>query len=283
MPEPQDPNNKPGASASDIGHGILDVAGLVPGFGEAADLANAAWYAGEGKYLDAGLSLISMIPIVGDLIGKGGKLAKKLGPKASRKVLEAVLKLDPKYFDTFKSNPKLAPYIDKIQEAVKQWQKDIVKTFYKADASKGVKHCAAALSKTTNNANIVPTPGKTTTILGTYVSDTRRIIEEELKVTKSVNIGANPGGFNLLNIPDHIYKPLNADEFFEQFNKPWLDEAIKRGDKIVMATDPTVLANTTRNNRVTGALEPSGFGREINYLQNKGYVYDAATKSMIKK
>ena len=35
-------------SLSDVGHAALDVAGLVPGVGEVADLANSAWYAAEG-------------------------------------------------------------------------------------------------------------------------------------------------------------------------------------------------------------------------------------------
>ena len=71
---------------ADAGHMALDVGGLVPGIGEAADLTNAAWYAGQGSYLNAAFSLISMIPVVGDIIGKGGKagvwLTKKF-PKGS--------------------------------------------------------------------------------------------------------------------------------------------------------------------------------------------------------
>ena len=75
----------------DIGHLALDIAGLVPGIGEAADLTNALWYSKKGQYLMAGFSIVSMIPGMGDLFGKGGKglalLAKgggKLGPKAAK-------------------------------------------------------------------------------------------------------------------------------------------------------------------------------------------------------
>ena len=39
---------------SSIGHGVLDVAGMVPVFGAAADLINAGWYAGEGYAQDKG-------------------------------------------------------------------------------------------------------------------------------------------------------------------------------------------------------------------------------------
>jgi hypothetical protein len=75
----------------DIGHLALDIAGLIPGIGEAADLTNALWYSKKGQYLMAGFSIVSMIPGIGDLFGKGGKglalLAKgggKLGPKAAK-------------------------------------------------------------------------------------------------------------------------------------------------------------------------------------------------------
>ena len=40
----------------DIGHVTLDVLGMVPVVGNAADGINATWYAAEGEYLDAALS-----------------------------------------------------------------------------------------------------------------------------------------------------------------------------------------------------------------------------------
>jgi hypothetical protein len=55
------------------GHIALDVAGLIPGWGEPADLANALWYAKEKQYLNSALSLLSMVPEIGDAIGKGAK------------------------------------------------------------------------------------------------------------------------------------------------------------------------------------------------------------------
>ncbi|WP_103532080.1 hypothetical protein [Streptomyces sp. SM11] len=50
---------------SGVGHTVLDVAGLVPGVGEIADLANAGWYGLEGDALNASLSAASAIPFVG--------------------------------------------------------------------------------------------------------------------------------------------------------------------------------------------------------------------------
>ena len=58
-----------------VGHGLLDAGGLVPGFGEAADGINGAWYAAEGDYVNSGLSFASMVPI-GGWLATGGKIAK---------------------------------------------------------------------------------------------------------------------------------------------------------------------------------------------------------------
>ena len=52
-------------SWSSLGHIALDVVGMVPVVGEVADLANAAWYAAEGNYVDAALSAAGAIPFVG--------------------------------------------------------------------------------------------------------------------------------------------------------------------------------------------------------------------------
>ncbi len=53
----------------------LDVAGCIPGIGEIADCANGIISLCRGDFLNAGLSFISMVPVVGDAVGKGGKAA----------------------------------------------------------------------------------------------------------------------------------------------------------------------------------------------------------------
>lgn len=118
-----DPAKDDGWSLSDIGHAALDVAGLVPGYGEFADVANAAWYAGEDKYLEAGLSLISTVPLIGDAVGKGGKLATKVGGPVAEQAVKAIKALDvEKALGPFRSHPTLGPKIDKMIAAVKEWQ-----------------------------------------------------------------------------------------------------------------------------------------------------------------
>ncbi|GGS22538.1 polymorphic toxin-type HINT domain-containing protein [Actinokineospora fastidiosa] len=74
-----------GDNLSTVGHAALDVAGMIPVIGEAADVANGIWYAAEGNYTDAALSFAGAIPFAGwagtgtkwgrrvDDIGSGGR------------------------------------------------------------------------------------------------------------------------------------------------------------------------------------------------------------------
>ena len=143
---------------SDIGHVALDIAGLgadfIGGQGGWFDAANAVWYASEKNYIYAALSLISVIPIIGDIIGKGGKYlnmfeksrkvgagmykagktmksAKTVGKIAKikkslknpivQKQINAVLELASR-------NEKLAPHVVNMKEALDQFGEDPVAT-----------------------------------------------------------------------------------------------------------------------------------------------------------
>ncbi|MBQ2701213.1 MAG: hypothetical protein IJF65_08685 [Clostridia bacterium] len=77
----------------------------------------------------------------------------------------------------------------------------------------------------------------------------------------------NMQGFNLLNTPDDLYR--SADQFWLQYNKPFLDAAIARGDVILMATPPKYDQLFDRNSG-----EITGLGREYHYLCEHGYHYD---------
>lgn len=128
----------------------------------------------------------------------------------------------------------------------------------------------------TSGAKIYTTPGKTTTIIGRYDLDTRSILGE-LQYEKSLDFGPREGGFNLLNTPDELYK--TADQFWNEYNRPWLDQVIQRGDIIVLATLPKK-RNLKYKNRTTEKYELTGFGREYYYLLEHGYVYDKSTRTM---
>ena len=131
-----------------------------------------------------------------------------------------------------------------------------------------------------SGAKLVATPGKTTTIIGSFEKDINMIIQE-LGIKKSENFGAKPDGFNLLNVPDAEYE-ANKAVFWERFNKIWLDAAVRRGDVILLATEPNE-NNLYFVDLETGKMMLTGFGKEYQYLKNLGYEYDATLKQMIKK
>jgi hypothetical protein len=56
-------------SPSEIGHTVLNVAGMIPVIGAPADAINAGWYAAQGDWKDAALSAATAIPGVGDFAG----------------------------------------------------------------------------------------------------------------------------------------------------------------------------------------------------------------------
>ncbi|WP_276780715.1 hypothetical protein [Neglectibacter timonensis] len=116
--------------------------------------------------------------------------------------------------------------------------------------------------KTTSGIKLTSVPQKTTTVLGRYDSDTKNIIKE-LGVPKSTDFSGNKGGFNLLNTPDELYK--TPEQFWNEYNKPFLDSAIDRGDDILMATP------INNNTLYTKTGELTGYGKEYFYLKSKGY------------
>ena len=50
-----------------LGHAILNGLGLIPVIGEAFDIANAIWYAHDGEYGMAALSMMSALPMIGNI------------------------------------------------------------------------------------------------------------------------------------------------------------------------------------------------------------------------
>ncbi len=84
--------------------------------------------------------------------------------------------------------------------------------------------------KPTSGVAFKANPSKTTTILGSYKQDMKHILSETGNV-KSTYFGEKKGGFNVLNVPDEMY--IDSNQFWNEFNKPWLDEVITRGDDIV--------------------------------------------------
>lgn len=134
--------------------------------------------------------------------------------------------------------------------------------------------------KPTTGVKIDATKNATTTVLGNYEKDMRHIIKE-LKYPKTLDFRSKVGGYNILNTPNTLYK--SPKQFWEKYNKPFLDKAIKRGDRIILASKPTDVNNLRRTNLNTGQVEKTGFARELEYLRSKGYKYDPKTSSMVPK
>lgn len=88
-------------------HFILDAVGLVPGYGEAADFANAILYISEGRNPEnlakAGLSLVSCIPGIGDAASKTLKWSQTLNAPMLEAAAKAILKHERKIRHFFKS------------------------------------------------------------------------------------------------------------------------------------------------------------------------------------
>lgn len=105
------------------GHVILDIAGLIPGWGEPADLANALWYAEDEQYLNSALSLISMVPELGDAIGKGMKYLGGRGGKVSHRLMvkssDAIAKYWPKIVKMIEGMEDWRPYAKILDQTVK--------------------------------------------------------------------------------------------------------------------------------------------------------------------
>lgn len=146
--KPPPDEEKSGLGLSDVGHTTLDILGLVPVVGEAADVTNAAWHAAEGHYLDAGLSLISVVPLIGDVIGKGGKLAGKLGAKVPGKAVDVLATLDiGAMLRAYEKHPGIGPHARKIADALEHWRADLLEKFPKITPVGKPTACAADLAR----------------------------------------------------------------------------------------------------------------------------------------
>jgi hypothetical protein len=108
---------------------VLDLVGFIPGLGEVADLTNAGISAMRGNYLEAALSLISVIPGVGDAIGKGAKYALKFADAGvARKALAAMRNVDlTGFFNKLARHPQLVKYVESLRQAVVKLEQELLR------------------------------------------------------------------------------------------------------------------------------------------------------------
>jgi hypothetical protein len=93
-----------------LGHGLLDLVGLIPVIGEPADFVNGVWYFADGKPVDGALSMSSMIPIAGWAVA-GGKWVRR-GLKAEELAELSRLARDGKLVRVFGKDGKLLEDVD---------------------------------------------------------------------------------------------------------------------------------------------------------------------------
>ncbi len=142
----------------------LDLAGLVPGIGEPADIINGIDLAKQGDYIGSALSFVSMIPVKGDLVGKGGKLAMLAGKAQMKAVAFALAKIMPharkffkviitKFGNKFPALKKLMPKLeDTLENFVKEQTGEAVDQVAKKAKEVGNEQIKAALEKKDKDA-----------------------------------------------------------------------------------------------------------------------------------
>ncbi len=104
---------------------------------------------------------------------------------------------------------------------------------------------------------------KVNTILGRYNPDIKELFNN-LGSYKNVGLGENKGGVNLLNRPRH-YDYFSPEQWWNTWNKNWLETAINRGDDIYLATEVSLskLIDVTK--------KPTTFSFEIRELVKREY------------
>ncbi|MDD3224282.1 MAG: hypothetical protein PHX70_06175 [Clostridium sp.] len=229
-------------------------------------------------------------------LGKAGEIVSKLDKLTEVEKTASKLNKTDEALKLMSSEEKIEEDIEKSSEIAKLRADDVLKDGGKAEnvLNKSNEHIkindrgeieGGSNPKTvldyipSSSVELKAIPGKTTTVLGTYVKDTGNIINE-LGNIKSTDLGARTGGFNLLNTPDELYK--TPEQFWDEYNKPWLNNVIERNDEIILATKPTD-RNLYRINKITGSKELTGFGKEYNYLLDHDYVLDTNSMRMILK
>jgi hypothetical protein len=124
--------------------------------------------------------------------------------------------------------------------------------------------------------NIVTNPNKTTTVVGKWRNGTEEIINSGLSRS-----GKNKGGINALDVDTNN---MSSQDIWNNVNKPWLDEAVSRGDIIRAVSDPNLASNLSNPRNYNGL---SFFGMEHNFLTKSisqggaGYTYDTVNKLYI--
>jgi hypothetical protein len=114
------------------GHDALDILGVVPLFGEGFDAINGIWYALEGDYLNASLSMAAVVPVVGTA-ATTTKVGLKLAAKRGTQYTKSSLKLGQQMHKAYK-----ASLHNPAQQMFKEYVLPSERRMDFLDASKGI-------------------------------------------------------------------------------------------------------------------------------------------------
>jgi hypothetical protein len=100
---------------------LLDIVGLIPG-AEPADAANALLHIKQGEYFQAAMSLLSMLPAVGDAVGKSAKYLGKNSKMVEKFLLQhgdTIVKHWPKVLEFIKRSKDFERFAEPLDNVVK--------------------------------------------------------------------------------------------------------------------------------------------------------------------
>ncbi|GGK40622.1 type IV secretion protein Rhs [Pilimelia terevasa] len=203
-----------------IGHGTLDVIGLVPVVGEVGDIANGAWYSAQGDKVNAALSFASAIPVAGYAATaiKGAKWANKgidaanavnkadKATDAGRSAAKVSDKTTPPAAPAPKAAPKPAPAAKAKAEAGggKSANKSTTASGGKAAADNGGKQAGHAGRQGGQKA--LPAAQREAPNSGHIISRNAEPGEEFNMVLSAGQSSSKPGGFGTFqNIPSQSF------------------------------------------------------------------------------
>ncbi len=128
----------------------------------------------------------------------------------------------------------------------------------------------------TSGAKLVTNPCKTTTVLGSYSHDMKAILKELNVPAKTGHVDhiihgfkqGNKGGFNFLHVSEDVYMAgKHRGGFFDKVNTAWVDDAVARGDDIVVASQRSYMYDDYG--------ELTGFGKEVDrFINVHGYQWN---------
>lgn len=152
-----------------------------------------------------------------------------------------------------------------------------------------------------SNRIVWSNPNKTTTLIGKWSELVKgqenglkkvfsELSETDLNIYMKSGKFDNFGGFNMLSIEDWGTKVVQEarakgivegtkafdDYIWETYNKPWLENAMQRGDDIVLWSNPNLKLNMETYYKKENILGKSFYGREIEFIENNAskYGYD---------